>query len=202
VDHSAGTTSWATQDDAPDAWTGRVVRAELTDVAHEHVPLWGFVDYERTPGRLAVAGVPRLDVLEDAVANGRRELRLRVRSPRAAPFVGLLLENEAGEVVAAVDGTAVAGGPTQFLDYSAEHWHVDVLGMPADGVTVSLTVDRGVALRFRVVEMSYGLPPVALAVVGARPQGFVPGGRGDATVVSCGYGLGARVGAELTRVFN
>ena len=127
---------------------------------------------------------------------------LRLWSPRAAPFVSLLLENEAGEVVAEVDGAAVAGGPSTFLDYSAEHWHVDVLGIPAGGVTVALEVDAGVPLSLRVVDMSYGLPLAALGVTGARPDGFVPGGKGDATIVSAGYRLGAKAGAPLRPVFN
>jgi hypothetical protein len=69
--------------------------------------------------------------------------------------------------------------------------------MPAAGVTVTLNVDAGAPLRFRVVDLSYGLPPIALAVTGVRPDGFVPGGEGDATIVSCGYRLGARAGSPL-----
>lgn len=199
VDHSTGDTAWATEDDSIDAWTGRVVRLGGEGARHEHVPLWGYVEYDGSRGRLPVTGRPRLSVVEDGLRNARRGLVLRLWSPRAAPFVSLLLENEAGEVAAAVDGTAVAGGDTAFPDRSAERWHVDVLGMPATGVTVTLSVDPGVTLRLRVVEMSYGLSAAARAVVGARPQGFVPGGRGDATVVVCTYRLGARPGSEMTR---
>lgn len=201
VDLSAGEAAWGTCDDVADAWTGRVVGAPgRWEDEHEHVPLWGFVHYHRAAARAGPSEGPSLEVLEDGIHKGRRELKLRVWSPRAAPFVSLLLENEAGEVVAAVDGTAVAGGDTRFLDYSAEHWHVDILGMPA-GATVTLTVDRSTPLRFRVVELSYGLSPAALAVVGARPDGFVPGGEGDATIVSRGFGLAGRPGRPLTRVF-
>ncbi len=189
-------------DGSTDAWTGRVLGspARWSD-EHEHVPLWGFIRYHGAPAPLSTLSPPRLEVLEDRVRQGRRELRLHLWSPRGAPFVSLLLEDEAGELVATVDGTAVAGGDTTFLDYSAEHWHVDVLGMPAAGVTVTLSVDAGVPLRFRVVDLSYGLPPVALAVTGVRPDGFVPGGEGDATIVSCGYRLGARAGSPLRQGF-
>lgn len=202
VDQSAGSASWGTLDAVTDAWTGRVLGApgRWAD-GHEHVPLWGFVHYRHASAEVPGIGRPRLELLEDRVRNGRRELRFRLWSPRLAPFVSLLLEDEAGVLVAAVDGAAVAGGDTAFLDYSAERWHVDVLGMPAGGVTLTLNVDVGVPLRFRVVDLSYGLPPLAEAVTGARPDGFVPGGEGDATIVSCDYRLGAEAGKPLERVF-
>lgn len=202
LDHSARSAAWGTEDGTVDAWTGKVLEPpDRWEPGHEHYPLWGFIHYHHAPAAMADLERPRLEVLEDRARGDRRELRLRLHSPRLAPFVSLLLENEAGEVVAAVDGTAVAGGDTTFLDYSAEHWHVDVLRMPAGGVTVSLKLDAGVALRFRVVDLSYGLPPGALAVVGQRPDGFVLGRKGDATVVSCTYALTAQAGEPLRRVF-
>ena len=202
VDHSARRATWGTVDEVTDAWTGRVLGSPgRWGDGHEHVPFWGFLHYHHAPAQMAAIDRPRLEVLEDRARKGRRELRLRLWSPRMAPFVSLLLENEAGEVVAEVDGTAVAGGDTSFLDYSAEHWHVDVLGMPAGGVTVALSLDAGVPLRFRVVDLSYGLAPTAVAVTGPRPEGFVPGGEGDATIVSCTYGIGAKAGEPLLQVF-
>lgn len=201
LDHSAGHASWGTLDETSDAWTGRVLGpSEGWEDAHEHVPLWDFVHYHAAPAVAVRLQAPRLEVFEDRARGARRDLRLRVWSPRLAPFLSLLIEDEAGDVVAAVDGAAVAGGDTRFVDYSAEHWHADVLGLPAGGVTVALTVDAGVPLRFRVVDLSYGLPPAALAVTGPRPQGFVPGGKGDATIVSAVYVLGRRVGAPLRPV--
>jgi len=201
IDASARSASWATLDEATDAWTGRVLGSPgRWSEGHEHVPLWGFLHYHQAPGRVGAVDRPGLEVLEDRARGGRRELRLRLWSPRAASFVSLLLENEAGEVVAAVDGVAVAGGDSSFLDYSAEHWHVDVLGAPSGGVTVALSLDAGIPLHFRVVDLSYGLPFAAVAVVGARPAGFVPGGEGDATIVSCDYALGAGAGTPLRRV--
>jgi hypothetical protein len=200
-DRSAGSASWGTLDEAPDAWTGRVLGAPGGwDDGHEHVPLWHFVHSHLAPAQPVRLEAPALEVLEDSVRGARRALSLRLWSPRGAPFVSLLLEDEAGEVVATVDGTAVAGGPTTFLDYSAEHWHVDVLGIPQEGVTVTLEVDAGAPLHLRVVDMSYGLPPLALAVAGARPDGFVPGGKGDATIVASEYRLGAQAGRPPRRV--
>ena len=202
LDHDAGRAAWGTMDEATDAWTGHVLGAPgRWEDGHEHVPLWGFVHYHHAAAPVATLPPPRLEVLEDQVRRGRRELRLRLWSPRLAPFASLLLESEAGEVTARVDGAAVAGGDTAFLDYSAEHWHVDVLGVPAAGVTVALSVDAGVPLRFRVVDLSYGLPPVASSVAGMRPDGFVPGGEGDGTIVSCGYLLERESGAALRRAF-
>ena len=197
-DASARRAWWGTVDEAADAWTGRMLGPPgRWEAAHEHVPLWGFTHYGRVPAAPLGLEGPRLEVLEDHARGRRRELLLLLRSPRRAPFVSLLLENEAGEVVAEVDGTAVAGGDTTFLDYSAEHWHVDVLGMPARGVAVSLKLDAGVRLDLRVVDLSYGLPPPAAALAGPRPDGFVPGGKGDAALTSRSYTLGARPGSPL-----
>jgi hypothetical protein len=203
LEHVTASASWGTLDDGPDAWTGRVLGASGGwEDAHEHVPLWRFVHSHQAPAQPVALEAPGLEVLEDVVRGSRRTLSLRLWSPRAAPFASLLLENEAGEVVAEVDGAAVAGGASTFLDYSAEHWHVDVLGIPGEGVTVALEVDAGVPLRFRAVDMSYGVPPATLAVIGARPDGFVPGGKGDATIVSNGYRLGAQAGRPLRPVVD
>ncbi len=203
VDHSSGETAWGTQDGAEDAWTGRAMGApERWADTHEHAPLWGFVHYQRAAGRGLSAEPPRLEILEDVESGGRRALTLRLWSPDAAPFVSLLLHSEAGVVTASVDETPVAGWDTAFLDYSATRWHVDVLGMPRGGVTVRLTTDGGVRLNFRVVELRYGLPAEALARIGVRPDGFVPGGLGDATIVSCDYVVGRRAGGGIRRLFS
>ena len=201
LDVSSGGASWATMDAEPDEWTGRVLgppNAWLEGA--EHLPLWHFVHYHQAEAPVFDLPAPTLRLLGDDVRAGRRELRLLLDSPRGAPHVSLMLDDAAGEVVAEVDGTAVASGDTTFLDYSAKHWHVDVLALPARGVTVLLRVRSGLRLRFTVVDLSPGLPPEALAIVGTRPAGFAPGEEGDATVVSSAYVLGARRGAPLRTV--
>ena len=201
LDASTGDAWWATLDEAPDAWTGRVLGSgDRWLEGHEHFPQWHFRDYHRASAPVFELPAPRLTLVGDEVRGGRRHLRLRLASPRAAPHLSLLLDDAAGEVVAAVEGTAVAGGDSTFPDYSARHWHVDVLGVPGRGVTVFLRVRSGLRLRFTVVDLSPGLPAAAAASIGPRPAGFAQGDQGDATVVSRSYVLGARPGSALRPV--
>jgi hypothetical protein len=105
---------------------------------------------------------PEVALVGDAAGDGRRDLTVRVRSRRGAPWLHVFVET--GKVIgAAVDGSAFderAGGVG-----SAEGtvWGVRYIGADDEGFELTLVVDpAGGPVRITVVDQSSGIEnPVA-----------------------------------------
>jgi hypothetical protein len=175
----AGAALWGTIDREPDGWTRHFV-AEAATRNHQYFPLWGFRSYHRDIAPRLGLPAPRADVLADRVEGARRTLTLRVRSPRGAPFLTVLVENDVGLVTARLQGLTLAAHDTYYYDHSGARWHLDLYDLPAEGVTLEITLDAGAPLQLRLVDADYGLPAEA-AGYGLRPAGFVQGALGDAS---------------------
>lgn len=124
-------------------------------------------------------------------------VRLRLRSPRGAPIVGLVLAGETGRRVEAVrmnglpfavvgKGEAAADGTRSFVSWTT----------PPEGVELELTLAAGSADTVFLYDQSQGLPRAAEALLRARPPTAVPSGWGDATVVSRRVAWDVRQGAR------
>ena len=114
---------------------------------------------------LAVPG-PEVALVGDAVGNGRRELTVRVRSRRGAPWLHVFVET--GKVIgAAVDGNAFderAGGAG-----AAEGavWGFRHIGAGDEGFELKLAVDpAGGPVRITVVDQSSGIDDPTAARLG------------------------------------
>jgi hypothetical protein len=110
---------------------------------------------------------PEVALVGDAAADGRRELTVRVRSRRGAPWLHVFVET--GKVIgAAVDGTAFekrAGG-----DGLAEGavWGFRHIGAGDEGFELKLVVDPAAGpVRITVVDQSSGGDDPAAARLGA-----------------------------------
>ncbi len=126
---------------------------------------------------------PRAEVLEDVVTGGTRSVRLRVWSPRGAACVSVLVESVVGALSAQVEGQALRPGDTTILDRTAVRWRLDYYAPPEDGFTLSLRFAAGPALKLRLVDATYGVPGAVAGELPARPEGVLPGGGGDGTLV-------------------
>jgi hypothetical protein len=114
---------------------------------------------------LAVPG-PEVTLVGDAAGDGRRDLTVRVRSQRGAPWLHVLVET--GKVMgAAVDGNAFderAGGAA-----AAEGavWGFRHIGAGDEGFELKLVVDpAGGPVRITVVDQSPGIEDPAAARLG------------------------------------
>ena len=114
---------------------------------------------------LAVPG-PEVALVGDAAGDGRRELTVRVRSRRGAPWLHLFVER--GKVIgAAVDGSAFderAGGAG-----AAEGavWGFRYIGAGDEGFELKLTIDpAGGPVRITAVDQSPGIDDPAAARLG------------------------------------
>jgi hypothetical protein len=189
-DASTGRNVWASFDDRPDAWTGRVIpagsgRASLNDFFHST----GSVKYLQSDAPSAGLVAPEVAVLEDRTENGMRRLRLRVTSARRAESLYLQLNSEAELYAASVNGKRV-DYPVPLRVGEGKRWAVRYHALPRQGVELSLDVKAPGPLKVSLFDQSYGLPEITGAPLRPRPDDMMPAPNAaysDATLVSNVY---------------
>jgi hypothetical protein len=182
VDES-GVARWQTVDRI-DEWTGQFlqedVRQPFQDAYFPQMGVRATIVGAAPQVRLAA---PVIDVLHDTTTGDRRTVRLRLRSPRGAQVVSLLVHSVVGGLTAGVDGLPLQSWDTTILDGSAVRWWFDYYAPPPSGVVVTLRFAAGPAVLLRAVDFSYGVPPPLAGRYDGRPPGMLPGRIGDGTLV-------------------
>jgi hypothetical protein len=130
---------------------------------------------------LAVQG-PRLTLIASTTVNGRRQLRLRLTSPRGAPAAGVYVPTGAGIEEARIDGRLVPPPPAG-RQAPAPGWRglADVTLVPG-GCELELLLDETRPLAWYVIDMSPGLPEGGIRLEALRPPAATPVREGDLTV--------------------
>jgi len=197
LDADEGAAVWASESRAgvvrPDPWTRGFFAGGAT-----RGPLGKFYPYSSAtflqgPAPVLPLAAATADVLEDETHDGRRRVRLRLRSPRGAQvLVGLTTEPVLG---LSIDGHAVRNDRL-----FAFH------GVPEEGFELAIESTAGRALGLTLIDESYGLPATALGgdtppggLLPERPAGWMaePGGGlvfTDATLVRHRIDLGGAEG--------
>ena len=160
--------SFAPQPVTPFPWSGR----------------WEKVFVAPAP-RLSAPG-PELAVLEDSAVEGKRHLRLRLTSPRGATVGSVAVPAEVKIESIKIDGHAFPTterrtGPLN----AAAGWRVfSNLTLPPGGSEVEVVLGATQPASWYVLDRSFGLPPSAQPLLGARPKDAVALQDGDTVVVS------------------
>jgi hypothetical protein len=178
VDES-GAARWQTVDRS-DQWTGQFVQED------QQQPFRGAY-FPQMGVRATVGGAapqvrlqaPLIEVLRDVTTGDRRTVRLRLRSPRGAQILSLLVHSVVGGLTASVDGLALQGWDTTILDGTTVRWWFDYYAPPPAGVVVTLRFAAGPSVLLRAVDFSYGIPPQLAGQYDQRPPGMLPGHIGD-----------------------
>jgi hypothetical protein len=131
---------------------------------------------------LGVPG-PEVTVLEDAVQNGKRRLRVRVASPRQAPVMNLIIPRVAGVESIQVDNVPVPVEPRSRGE-QGDWYTFSHLTLPAGGAEMTFVLASTAKHDWYVVDQAYGLPPAGAPLQKARPAASVPFQDGDVTLVS------------------
>jgi len=189
-----GFARWQTVDRI-DSWTGRFLREDLRQPFQDaYFPQMGVRSTVTAAAPPVELPHPVMTVLADKVAGDRRTVRLRLRSPRGAPVLSLLVGSVVGSLTATVDGHPLTGWDTTVLDGTTVRWYFDYYAPPPQGVTVTLRFASGPSVRLSLLDFSYGVPPELAARYPARPAGMLPGRIGDGTLVETELRLPARGG--------
>jgi hypothetical protein len=139
------------------------------------------------PLAAAAAPAPELQVLESAVAGGKRHLRLRLMSRRGARIGAVWMPVRANPEAVTIDGHPVPAtgwrlgkppwDPSDWRSYS------DVT-LPAAGCEMDMVLGDAGPLELYAVDVTPGLPSSGAALLAARPPAAVPQQQGDTTLVS------------------
>lgn len=122
---------------------------------------------------------PELSVIEDKSVEGVREITLRLSSPRQAGMVAVYVDSNAQVLNASVNNKTVT-------DAANEHWGIQIDGFPKEGVDLQMRVKTSEPLKLRLVDRSFGLPPVTAA---ASAQPSAPSITPDLTLLMKSFSL-------------
>ena len=157
-DGNSGKSSWLSGDTALDDWLRPVFGAHPLQ---RKVPeLFGNAAqlYWVAPAPPLGVPAPAIEVLQDAPEGKLRRIVVRVRSMRGAPQLRVFAEG------ATVQGATLQGHRLWLAPQ--QEWTFAAYGFPAAGAELTLKVTPGQPLHLRVVDRTYGLPPVSLAARG------------------------------------
>ena len=124
---------------------------------------------------------PAMSVIDDKSEDGVRKLRLKLTSPRQAGTLAFYLDSNAEVVNASVNGV-----PAGDEDATKSPWGIQINGFPQQGVELQLELKTNDPVKFRLVDQSYGLPPVNAA---AQAEAQVLSAKPDLTFLVKSYSL-------------
>jgi NADH:ubiquinone oxidoreductase subunit 6 (subunit J) len=182
LDADAGKAVWASLNDTPDEWTSQffpppVGKSPVT----EFLPFIT-VDFMKSDAPLVPLPPPEATVLSDTPNNsGGRTLRLRLNTPRQAPFVSVYVNPKVE-----ISSAQINGKPIRTSGAAEAGWSMFYYAMPAAGAELTLEVKSAQPVEMRVIDLSYGLPSTLTQTLRARPDNIISTHLpfSDATLVS------------------
>jgi len=158
LDLDAGRAFWLSNDKAPDEWTAQFFppgteRAPIPEFIHGHDG-----EYLKAPAPVARLDGPKVEVIRDGVANGKRDIVLRIDSPQNASKLRFYVTSDTEVFSANVFGKDVGG--------RKRRWGQGLNLFPHEGIEAALKVDPSEPLLLKVIEQFFGLPPLP----GIRPR--------------------------------
>ncbi len=172
LDADAGKAVWASLDDAPDEWTSQFFPSPVSkSPVTEFLPLIT-VDFMKSPAPLASLPPPEATLLADAPNNsGGRTLRLRINTPRQAPFVSIYVNPKVEISAAQVNGKHIHTNDAPGAGETG--WALLYYALPAGGAELTLEVKSVQPVEMRVIDVSYGLPQTLTQTLRARPDNIM-----------------------------
>jgi hypothetical protein len=168
--------TWISDTNPPDGWTKQFFKDGYTREEMAFAPVYNYgTSFEviRAPAPEVELPAPRLEVLDDATREGTRSLRLRLTSPRGAPYAHLEADLPAEWTQASVDG--------QKLDVSQipaerrkDNFTLTFYNLPEEGIEITLSVRSTGPIEATLTDYSNGLPDPPGMRIEPRPPEFMP----------------------------
>lgn len=157
-----GKSLWVSSDDRANEWTSQFLTSPReTGKLADFFPL-SSRSYTRSAAPSIEVLPPDVSVLDDRSENGVRNLSLRLRSVRQAPYMSIQLDSETKILGAAVNGKQISS--------DKERWGLRYFGAPSNGIELLLKIAPGVPLKLRVVDQTYELPNTLVGPARTRPD--------------------------------
>jgi hypothetical protein len=175
LDADTGKATWLSAGSRPDDWTRQFFANGYATGSATFSPGYYFEqqhDVITAPAAQVELPAPTLTVLESRQQEDQRIVRLRIASPRSAPYAHLDLALP-GELTGAI----VNGKPVNVADipsHRRQRFTLLYFGLPRGGVEVDLTLRGSGAMTGTLADYSNGLPSIPGMTVTPRPAGFIP----------------------------
>ena len=181
-----GQALWATVDPRLDEWTKQFLTAQpQRKPLGEFLPQYlGNDRFFQNAAPAVTLSQPQVDVLQDQSNGDVRTLRLRVKSTRNAPLLGVFVDSKVQVLSASVNDEQLDENNTAMLRRNKGIFNVRYMAAPPEGVLLALQFKAPERLKLRVVDQSYGFPPAP--GFNARPEYMIPWSNSltDTTLVS------------------
>lgn len=110
---------------------------------------------------IAMAPPPALKILDDQTNNGVRVVRMSLTSPRQAALLSLYLEPKSSILRASINGQR-----SEHIDQAGtndrRYWELTYLGVPTEGVELTLELKSSQEVKLITVDRSEGIPGIAV----------------------------------------
>lgn len=174
LDADAGRAEWLTTDPAPDEWTSQFFEEGAERGA---LPLFirtqpGGLLKGRAPSVALEA--PRAELLGEQSAAGVRTLRLRVTSPRGAPFITIFTDRGTSVRGASLGGESLSWARDRPEPGAEWGWRLRYHMPPPGGFELTLDVTSDAPFKVTVIDRSHPLPDIQGFQVRPRPDSMMP----------------------------
>jgi hypothetical protein len=175
LDAETNEATWISDTNPPDAWTEQFFKNGYEGGEEAFAPVYNYgtrFEVIRAPAPEVDLPAPRLEVLNHATSAGTRELRLRLSSPRGAPYAHLEADLPAVWTRASVDGEkiAVSGIPAE----QRRNFALNFYNLPEEGIEITLSVRSTEPIEATLTDYSNGLPDPPGMHIEPRPPQFMP----------------------------
>lgn len=171
LDADSGEARWATVERQLSAWTRQFFEdgGERASVAPFVPASWP--DLRVAPAPVAPLPAPEIELVESRKdAEGRRRVRLTLRSPLGGMLLKLLISSDSPLV-----GWRLAGRELEVPQVNGEGAHpLEVLALPGEGLSLELILDGDAPLEIDAVDEADGLPEIAGFPWEPRPDRLMP----------------------------
>jgi hypothetical protein len=163
-----GKATWASRDDAPDAWTSQRLAGTSPGSLADYGPFRARYLHREAPPIAAVP--PSEKVLEDAMEGGVRTLRVLIQTPPGTGMIWIAVPG--AEVLrGTVNGRPL---PEPNTPEKRKEWQLRYTAPPPEGVELTLSVRAAGELSLVLTGVTGGLPEVGGASLMPRPPDLMP----------------------------
>lgn len=171
-----GEATWISDTNPPDPWTDQFFESGYEEGQEAFAPVYYFgqeFEIVRTPAPGTGLPAPRLEVIDDTASEGVRTLRLRLLSPRGAPYAHLDADLLGEWTQASVDGEKLSVSEIP-VERRKDNFVLTFYNLPKEGIEINLSVRSTGPVQVDLTDYSNGLPDVPGMEVEPRPPEFMP----------------------------
>jgi hypothetical protein len=180
-----GKAIWGSIDNRPDEWTSQFFGSSVENISRSEFFPWGKGAFLRSQAPALSLAPPSAAMLDDRRDRELRVIRVKVASPRRAQAMTIYWKQELELQDLAVNGKRVEGVAFDPAGNPAIQRMLLCVGLPEEGIELSLEVKSFGQVELQIEDWSYGLPETLTRLYKERPDYLIasPFPYNDCTIV-------------------